>query len=441
MNRSTLAMLSTVTTTVLMLQLRAPGSAPAANRPRAKKVAAQSTAVVKTAPGPTTTSPATTPPVNSSASLPNRSPIKVMLIASIDGFPTFRPFTPLTSGFIVRSRAANVAGGFGGRKIAYSVCNERYDPKVAVECAQQAVAENVDAVVATWELFPASILPILEPAGIPLVGVAVSPANQDLLMESKVAFATTSSNYGGIAGLLGQLSADGCTRLGFIGEPRNAALAKRFALRNNMAVVAESLPSPVDLSAAATAFATKDVECIAAILPSYPALRTFVETSERLGKSYRYGVTSIGLGRASQLTDTGFAQLGPSIDYMWVATGWALSMDKSNGEIVKMQGEFAVFDPAFGGDDLGAWGWADTAVLTNALGTIKGEINRATILDALNRYENPANSVYGPFSMAKRTGFPGLARLYNANTWVRRVWNGRLQSATEPVDISPVLRG
>jgi ABC-type branched-subunit amino acid transport system substrate-binding protein len=448
MKRLTLAKLSTLAIAMLVPQLLAPGGAHSATKPRRKATVIPTTSAATAVPAATTISPTTggTPTtsngsVNSSPPLPSRTAIKVMLIASIDGFPAFRPFTPLVSGFVVRSQAANSAGGFGGRKIEYSVCNERYDPKIAVECAQRAIAENVDAVVATWELFPASILPILEPAGIPIVGVAVGPATQDLLMGSKVAFATTSSNYGGIAGLLGQLGADGCTRLGFIGEARNAALAKRFAIRNKMDVVAESLLSPVDLSGAATVFAAKGVECVAAILPTYPALRTFVEASERLGKTYRYGITSIGIGRASQMTETGFAQLGPSIDFMLVATGWALNMDKANPEIVKMQAEFAMFDPAFEGDDLAVWGWADAAVLFNALGTVKGDINRSTIIDALNRYENQANTVYGPFSMAKNTGFPGLGRLYNANTWIRRVVNGRLQSVTRPVDVAADLRG
>lgn len=64
----------------------------------------------------------------------------------------------------------NAAGGIGGRDLELIVCNDNNDPNTAAGCARQAVEEEVVAVVGGFSTFEPQIMPVLEKAGIPVIG-------------------------------------------------------------------------------------------------------------------------------------------------------------------------------------------------------------------------------------------------------------------------------
>ncbi|WP_245819531.1 ABC transporter substrate-binding protein [Rhodococcoides yunnanense] len=71
----------------------------------------------------------------------------------------------------------NNAGGLAGHKVELVVCKQQEEPTSARNCANQMVEEKVSAVLVPGSGQGATILPIIEGAGIPYVGVnGVSPA-------------------------------------------------------------------------------------------------------------------------------------------------------------------------------------------------------------------------------------------------------------------------
>lgn len=72
----------------------------------------------------------------------------------------------------------NEDGGIGGRELELITCNDNNDPNTAAGCARKAVQEGVVATVGGFSTFEPQIIPVLEKAGIPMVGVtAVSTFN------------------------------------------------------------------------------------------------------------------------------------------------------------------------------------------------------------------------------------------------------------------------
>lgn len=64
----------------------------------------------------------------------------------------------------------NAEGGINGRKLELITCNDNNDPNTAAGCARKAVQEKVVAVIGGFSTFEPQILPVLEKAGIPVIG-------------------------------------------------------------------------------------------------------------------------------------------------------------------------------------------------------------------------------------------------------------------------------
>lgn len=102
--------------------------------------------------------------------------IKIMTYADI----TAQPPAP-SSKFISESvraaiDAANDDGGIDGRPIELIICDTKMDPNAAAACGRKAIEEDVVAVVGGQSIFDSQLAPIVEEAGIPMIGpIALSP--------------------------------------------------------------------------------------------------------------------------------------------------------------------------------------------------------------------------------------------------------------------------
>nr|BEK67732.1 ABC transporter substrate-binding protein [Kitasatospora purpeofusca] len=67
-------------------------------------------------------------------------------------------------------RDLNVKGGLGGRRLNVITCNEHNTADGAKACAQQAVDAKAVAVLGSYSQFGDDFMPVLERAGIPLIG-------------------------------------------------------------------------------------------------------------------------------------------------------------------------------------------------------------------------------------------------------------------------------
>jgi len=69
-----------------------------------------------------------------------------------------------------KAKAINDAGGINGHPVDLVVCDDKFDPNLAADCARQAVDQKVTAVIALNSAFGDKVIPVLEQAGIPSVG-------------------------------------------------------------------------------------------------------------------------------------------------------------------------------------------------------------------------------------------------------------------------------
>jgi ABC-type branched-subunit amino acid transport system substrate-binding protein len=140
-------------------------------------------------------------------------PVNVMVIA---------PFTfaaaPSKANFdAVRVQAAlqNAKGGINGVKVNVIGCDDQNDPDVAAQCAQQAVQDNVVALLGFFSLQSAAVWPVINTVHIPVIGLYQettsdwTEANAWPVVPANEILAATTGNV-----LVKQL---GCSKAAYIG--------------------------------------------------------------------------------------------------------------------------------------------------------------------------------------------------------------------------------
>ncbi|MGA1838097.1 ABC transporter substrate-binding protein [Herbiconiux sp. 11R-BC] len=135
-------------------------------------------------------------------------PIKVMTIGNWTQpqLGTANPEFP--AGAQAAAAAVNRSGGIGGRPIDVIVCSDELSTDTARQCALDAVADGVVAVVGLQTTNEVTILPILESAGIPAVGVYPFT---DVALTSPVSYPDVSGFVGQTLGMGLQLAEAGAT--------------------------------------------------------------------------------------------------------------------------------------------------------------------------------------------------------------------------------------
>jgi ABC-type branched-subunit amino acid transport system substrate-binding protein len=124
-------------------------------------------------------------------------PIKLMSAAGVDvqgGFPALAQPEVLTG-----ARAAAAAENKTcrlGQPLEIITCDDHSTIPGAIDCAQQAVAQGVVAVVGDTGPWPAKMLPTLEPAGVPLVGCACSGPDAYPIAGNYLAHVTLAASLG-----------------------------------------------------------------------------------------------------------------------------------------------------------------------------------------------------------------------------------------------------
>lgn len=106
---------------------------------------------------------------------PKLAPVKVGLIVAV-GTPS-SAVPSAVSALKAGVRGLNARGGLNGHRVELVFCNDKTDPNEAARCARQMVEEKVVAITGGASQGDAKIQPILEEAGIPMIGFnAFTPA-------------------------------------------------------------------------------------------------------------------------------------------------------------------------------------------------------------------------------------------------------------------------
>jgi ABC-type branched-subunit amino acid transport system substrate-binding protein len=101
--------------------------------------------------------------------------VKIGTIATLNSASSGAPALP--SVVIAAARGMNRAGGLHGHPIGVEFCDDKFDPNQSATCARQMINDGVIALIGGNSSFDGVSQPILEAAGIPMIGISpITPA-------------------------------------------------------------------------------------------------------------------------------------------------------------------------------------------------------------------------------------------------------------------------
>src|SRR6478735_4804015 len=244
-------------------------------------------------------------------------PIKVGTMGEFD-VPSAGTSNPEWPGAVqARAKAINKAGGLkdaSGKthQLQVIVCNSALDPNKATQCANDAVAQKVVAVIGINSSEAPQMMPVLDAAGIPVIApVVVDPSET----TSKNSFPITAGVPGAFVAIPQMLASQGATKISLIyPDIPGAATAKIFVSSGIKAAdVQDGGTVPVaadatDLSPAIAAATGNGVNGVVAFLLG-DAQGTLIKQAKQQGVTAKLGTASAFL-TPSLLSSLGSASNG-----------------------------------------------------------------------------------------------------------------------------------
>ncbi|SNQ45249.1 conserved exported hypothetical protein [Frankia canadensis] len=242
---------------------------------------------------------------NDSSTNGGKSPIKVMVISTLQS-PAFG-FPEAVDGAKAAAAKINAAGGVDGRQIEIESCNDQFDPNAAAACAQKAVSQKVSGVVTGYTPYGSKILPALQAAKIPFVGLI---PGTDTEWNSPAAFPFGAGSTGNLVGVAIELADQKCTKAGVItgvdstSNATGEAVKAAFKQRNVDVVYTTTIPpTAADVSPQTAALVKAGAKCVVTVIP--PAVKlSFIKAAYAADDSMLIGL--------SGLDDPAAAKLGPA---------------------------------------------------------------------------------------------------------------------------------
>lgn len=363
-------------------------------------------------------------------------PIRVMVAGTFEEPATGVELPEAPGAAHARAQAINDAGGIDGRPIEIIECNTAIDPNLTEQCARQAVDEKVVAAVGFNASTADSFIPILEEAGIPVIGPSpISPTS----VQSPVAFPVWSGLLGVFAGLPIALEEQGARNQSFVVSDVGAATAAadaflRWGADSAGAEVADTVLVPPDTSdfAAVSASALRgDTEGV-----NFFILGSGTGT---LLKALRGADDDIpivtGDGFLSrQLLDS----LGDTAEGLLVLSGF--HFDSDNGRL--FQEDMAAYDDSLEVNDTSAEYWLPMWVLEQVLQDVD-DPTAASVLEAMGKIEElDMGGMTPPLTTTAEVDLPGgpiaMPRMFNPTVVVYEIVDGARQEL-DPDEFIPVF--
>lgn len=310
--------------------------------------------------------------------------IKFMTVAAVGSGLTNYP--DVEAGAKAAVQAINAAGGVNGKQISWSFCNTRGDANQATACARQAQADGVAAVVGQVDIFSTQSMPVLEKAGIPVIGNV--PAGGAVDYENPVSYPLHEGNYGAFTAAPFAFKAAGKKKMVIVAADFAATAAQVEIV--NKAIAASGMPNgsvilvPVQgvTDYAPYAQQIKDQGADAALIMLGPqGLQAIYKATDALGIDVQLAGTVFSFGEAEAQA------IGESSDGVWVLSPIPASGDTTDAAIARYNDELTAagvdgVDPALRrAAGLNAW----LAVYAAAAVTrgIEGEVTAASLAEEL----------------------------------------------------------
>ncbi len=363
-------------------------------------------------------------------------PIKVGTMGEFD-VPSAGTSNPEWPGAVeARAKAVNKAGGLkdaSGKthELQVIVCNSALDPNKAEQCARDAVAQKVAAVIGINSSEQPQMVPILEGAGIPIIGpVPVDPS----VLSSKVSFPITAGVPGAFIAMPELLASKGAKQISLVyPDIPGAAAAKLFVsagIQIAGAKEADSVPVAADAAdlSPAIAAATKDgTDGIIAFLLGD-------SQGKLLQTAKQQGVTAKLVTASAFLSPSLLKSLGSVTNGLYVVGVAVPTTTKTKGGKMFTK-DMNAFDKKLAQTDFAAQNWLGTWVFERVANTLT-DINAATVLDAMGKLDNfdmggltPPLTTTKPFTSDNPQFNALLPRLFNPTVVYMSVKNGKVYLA------------
>jgi ABC-type branched-subunit amino acid transport system substrate-binding protein len=328
-----------------------------------------------------------------------------------------------------RFRAVNAGGGlldvFDQRhKVVLSVCDTEVDPDQTARCAQRAVDRRVAAVVGMAAAYSDRAWPILEAAGIPVIGPRVNGIGD---ATSPVSFPLAAGLPGQLAAMPEVLAQHGATRIAVIlsdfGTGTDDALTfiqRGLSLTPASAGPVVRVPQGATNLAPAVAAATRGgVDGIVGLVAGGPPGSV---VQQLRSSSFRGGYATLAsFGNAGLASDP-----NPSIDGTFVVSEFALPSSGGPG-FRQFHRDMATESAPRAANDGTINFWLSAWIFEGVARSLSS-IDAGSVLRSLEQLNGYSTGGITPPLTTTRTQDPTLPRLFNSAVVLNTTQSGRLVS-------------
>lgn len=323
----------------------------------------------------------------------------------------------------------NERGGIGGKDVELIVCNDKYDPNEATNCAAQAVDEQVAAVVGGFSGFEGDIIKILEQGSIPWIGSLGNTADT-LTNEHSYPVWSGPLAFGSLGGVAAQ-TCESTTPVYL--DTSSAAGIVAFA-DSAMKQAGKEFNKPVKVAQTTVDFTSvaqglKGADCALVALPTgmYAPL---VSAMEQLKVRTRLLTTAAVFDNAvvgefpETLEGSVVSGYYPHVD----DAVWADAVAAVPSEL-DMSG--AVLQNS----------WVSMKVFDEVASAVEGDVTASTLTEALNAASAVDTGGLTPtIDFTNPLPMPDLARLFNTTAVNFAATDGKLVQQGEPIDLGGPIR-
>lgn len=335
--------------------------------------------------------------------------------------------------------AVNAAGGINGKKLELITCNDDNDPNTAAGCARMAVEEKVIAVLGGFSTFEPQVVPVLEKAGIPIIGT--TPITN---FTSPVLYPVTGGTVASFFGL-GKVLVENpvCTSVGGLIEAFAATEGAVKLLEQGVqgsggkwGGVSKAPQGARDFAPAASAAGDKS-PCVG-IVSGPQTTPVVVEAAKQNPKIKVIATTDSVLGPAA------VKKLGATADGIVSASNYLPLNDSTDApEMKTFLAAGRKIDPNFDADQGAASGYLAAGLLKEALKGVTGDITTTKVKDGLDKISGYDTGLGPIVDFATKNPSKAFARLpvkTPVYEWVAKDGLYTLASDTK-FDMSAIYQG
>ncbi len=361
------------------------------------------------------------------SSMADGEPVKVMVMGAIETQVLSIP--QIVDGVNAGAEDVNATGGIAGHPVEVIVCNDQSDPNEAANCAREAVDEGVIAAVGTLSIMADAMVPILEEAGIAMVGTsAITP----LETVSPIAFPTAGGiyvTYTGIPLMLNQQA--GAETIGIIhldsDSGRRSAGFVQAGIEDSGLTLGNvvAIPDGAADVAPQVAAAVEGADAIAVVLAPQDAAKVFGVIAGQ-GLDIAIGTNDGALPPAL------VASLGAPTEGVYIASSAPppSSLDAPGIQQYVDAAGVAGVEP----DGIASDRWLAMKVLQSAMEGAE-TVDAATVLERMSEIDCLSLAWLECYTTTAEADIDGFTRIFNFNAYFSQVQDGAITYVDGPVNI------